>query len=387
MAEQTLAELIAATEGRTADAPPPDPVAALPPEPSPAPAPETVAPEEPAPAPVAAAVPNVDDIDLTTLPDNVRGLIERDRARVTELEQRAQEAERRQRAEFKRAQQAQGKLQHLQRTQQGIAQGNGSGVPLPSPAPASAFQPATGGAPALQSPPGATAGHAAAATFTQSDDWKRLLRDYPELEAVGNGFTAMNAELQSVREQMKGSDSTDPRSQRLSIVEERLSELTQANERARFSTFEREHQPQAHVHVKIVRETDPDTGEQYRRHVVEPRSPEFAWFYYSLGADIRDGIDWDDPEDLSALFTDMRHAATERGLLAPSAPALAPTAPAAPTTAAPVAPANRQRITVAAVPRAPNAGMTTRASSSAGAMSPQQTLAALIAQEEGRVDN
>lgn len=386
MTEKTLAELIAATEGRAAEAPPPEPVAALPPEPSPAPAPEAVAPEEP--APVAAAVaPSVDDIDLATLPDNVRGLIERDRARVTELEQRAQEAERRQRAEFKRAQQAQGKLQHLQRTQQGIAHGNGSGVPLPSPAPASASQPATGGAPALQSQPDATAGHAAAATFMQSDGWKRLLRDYPEFEAVGNGFTAMNAELQSVREQIKGSDSTDPRVQRLSIVEERLSELTQANERARFSTFEREHQPQAHVHVKIVRETDPNTGEQYRRHVIEPRSPEFAWFYYSLDADVRDGIDWDDPEDLSAFFTDMRHAATERGLLAPSAPALAPTAPAAPTTAAPVAPANRQRITVAAVPRAPNAGMTTRATSSAGAMSPQQTLAALIAQEEGRVEN
>jgi hypothetical protein len=373
--QNELAAMIAAEEGVELPAvETPAPAEPTPAEPTPAEPP----PAEPAPAEPAAAGAD-DDIDLTALPEKVRAMVERERARASDLERKVTEAERKARAEFQRAQQAAGQLKRVQSEMKGLARQPAAGVPSPTPTPAPAASPATGGAPAL-TPPGTTAGHAAAVQLLQSDGWKRLLRDYPEFEEIGTGFTVLASELQAVRHQLTQASEDDPRVRRLTALEQQLSELTRQNEQARFASFEREHQPEQHVHVRIVKETDPETGQTYRRHVVEPRSPAFAWFYYSLPADVRDGIDWDDPEDLSALFADMRSAATEKGLIAAPA-AASPAAPAAPA-AVPVPPGNRSRITVAAVPRAPNAGVTRTAPASP--MTPQQSLAAMIAEEEGR---
>lgn len=387
MSEKTLEELIAAAEGRspTGQASQPAGQAGEAQEPA-----KETAPAEPAkqggePTETAeqagtdatteqAATPEAGagqaEIDLSALPENVRAMIEAERKRAADFERAAREADR-------RARQAAGQLQKLQQEQRNqkraaaLAQTASPGVPSQSPTPAPATQPATGGAPAL--PNAATAGHAAAASLLASEQWKRLLRDYPEFEEVGKGFTTLASELQSLRESLLSDNSNDPRVRRLEALEARLAELTEAQERTRFATFEREHQPQNHVHVKIVNEVDPETGERYRRHVIEPRSPVFAWFYYGLPEHVRDGINWDDPDDLSALFTDMREAARRQGLIQAEAdPAQTPAAPTAPATSA----APNPRVRVAAVPRAPNAGVTRVAPTKP--MTVQDELAALI---------
>lgn len=371
----TLEELIAREEGRAPDAPPaPVSTEATPPASTPAEAAAPAAPETPAAPvvpppttmPAAAASPDAPaEIDWAAVPDGLRETLQARLAAAADADRRAKQAE-------ADAKQAAGQLKRVNR-ELALARKAAPALPSAPQTPAPAL-PATGNAPAL-SQPAATVDQAAALALLKGDQWKRLLRDYPEMEAIGTTLEAFGSELQSVRNSLSaGPDRA--LAARLDAMETAYRKQQETIERERFAAFEAKHNPAQHVHLKAARGADGEITYQ-----VTPRSPQFAWFYLSLDEDIRASINWDDPNDVTALFDDMVAATSPAAPPDPAAPAtpVAPVAPAAPP------PNSRQRITVAAVPRAPNAGVMRVDPNGTGQMpTTQQQLAALIAAEEGR---
>jgi hypothetical protein len=225
--------------------------------------------------------------------------------------------------------------QTLNRREHEIADMRASGVSSGPRAAPSRHKTTAAESPVGTPPESATVSRSAVTDIFASSEWQAVKKDFPEMALLERAVSNIADQVASHKTVAQAPSADDGMAERIARLEERI-------EAARFREVETKHELSRHVGVTVNQKTGQIVLNADGDPMVEPRSREFAWFWYGLDPAIRRTVDWNDPAEIDALFNDMKAELGNRS------PAPAQAAPETPTV--PVSPPQNENLARAATP-------------------------------------